>query len=155
MSKIQDLEPRPSLKDKIQKLDWEQIQDLVSGILRAMGYKTRVASPGPDRGTDIIASPDGSGLEQPRIRCEVKHREGSIGSPLLRSFIGGLRENDKGLYVSTGGFTREARYEAERSTVPVTLVDIDELVELLTQYYDNADSETKALIPLLKLYWPA
>jgi len=73
----------------------------------------------------------------------------------LRSFIGGLRQNDKGLYVSTGGFTKEARYEAERSTIPITLVDIDELVELLGQYYDNVDSETKALIPLIRLYWPA
>jgi len=120
-----------------------------------MGYRTRVASPGPDRGTDIIASPDGLGLEQPRIRAEVKHRAGSVGAPMLRSFTGGLRQNDRGLYVSTGGFTKEARYESERSTVPVTLVDIDELAEILVQYYDDADSETKALVPLVKLYWPA
>ena len=143
------------IKDNLQKLDWDEMQELVAGILRAMGYKTRVASPGPDRGADIIASPDGLGLEQPRIRVEVKHRSGAVGAPLLRSFIGGLRQNDRGLYVSTGGFSREGRYEAERSTIPVTLVDIDELAELLTQYYDTADSETKALVPLIKLYWPA
>jgi restriction system protein len=143
------------IKDTILKLDWDEMQELVAGILRAIGYKTRVASPGPDRGADIIASPDGLGLEQPRIRVEVKHREGAVGAPLLRSFIGGLRQNDRGLYVATGGFSREARYEAERSTVPVTLVDIDELTDLLTQYYDETDSETRALIPLTKLYWPA
>jgi len=143
------------IKDLIQKLDWDEMQELIAGILRAMGYRTRVASPGPDRGTDIIASPDGLGLEQPRIRAEVKHRAGSVGAPMLRSFTGGLRQNDRGLYVSTGGFTKEARYESERSTVPVTLVDIDELAEILVQYYDDADSETKALVPLVKLYWPA
>jgi restriction system protein len=143
------------IKDNILKLDWEEMQELVAGILRAMGCKTRVTSPGPDRGADIIASPDGLGLEQPRIRAEVKHRVDSTGASLLRSFIGGLRQNDRGLYVSTGGFTKEARYEAERSSVPVTLIDIDELAELLIQNYDNADSETRALIPLVKLYWPA
>jgi restriction system protein len=142
-------------KDNIQKLDWDEMQELVAGILRAMGYKTRVASPGPDRGTDIVASPDGLGLEQPRIRAEVKHRGDTIGASQLRSFIGGLRQNDRGLYVSTGGFTKEARYEAERSTVPVTLIDIDELADLLINNYDNADAETRALIPLVKLYWPA
>ncbi|MFC1515796.1 restriction endonuclease [Thermodesulfobacteriota bacterium] len=142
-------------KDMIQKLDWDEMQELVAGILRAMGYKTRVASPGPDRGADIIASPDGLGLEQPRIRVEVKHKSDSIGASLLRSFIGGLRQNDRGLYVSTGGFTKEARYEAERSTIPVTLIDIDELADLLINNYDNADTETKALVPLVKLYWPA
>lgn len=143
------------IKDNILKLDWDEMQELFAGILRAMGYKTRVASPGPDRGADIIASPDGLGLEQPRIRVEVKHRSESIGATQLRSFIGGLRQNDRGLYVSTGGFTREARYEAERSTVPITLIDIDELADLLIRNYDNADTETKALIPLVKVYWPA
>jgi len=130
------------IKDNILKLDWEQMQELVAGILRAMGYKTRVASPGPDRGVDIIASPDGLGLEQPRIRVEVKHRADSIGSQLLRSFLGGLRQNDRGLYVSTGGFSREARYEAERSTIPVTLIDIDELADLLIKNYDSVETET-------------
>jgi restriction system protein len=143
------------IKDKIQKLDWDEMQELVAGILRAMGYKTRVASAGPDRGTDIVASPDGLGLEQPRIRVEVKHRGATMGASELRSFIGGLRQSDRGLYVSTGGFTKEARYEAERSTIPVTLIDIDELAELLLSNYDNADAETRALMPLIKLYWPA
>jgi len=143
------------IKDKILEIDWDEMQEMVAGILRAMGYKTRVASPGPDRGVDIIASPDGLGLGQPRIRVEVKHRGGAIGAQQLRSFIGGLTQSDRGLYVSTGGFTREARYEAERSNVPVTLIDIDELAELLISNYDNVDSETKALIPLVKLYWPA
>lgn len=143
------------IKDKILGLDWDEMQELVAGILRAMGYKTRVASPGPDRGVDIVASPDGLGLEQPRIRVEVKHRDGSIGSTQLRSFIGGLTQSDRGLYVSTGGFTREARYEAERSSIPVTLIDIDELADLLIKNYDNTDTETKALIPLVKVYWPA
>ena len=143
------------LKDRIQKLDWEDMQELVAGILRAMGYKTSVASPGPDRGRDIIASPDGLGLEQPRIRVEVKHRNETVGAPLLRSFLGGLRQSDRGLYVSTGGFTKEARYEAERATIPVTLVDIDDLAQLLIKNYDTADTETKALVPLVKIYWPA
>lgn len=142
-------------KDMIQKLDWDEMQQLVAGILRAMGYKTRVSSPGPDKGVDIIASPDGLGLEQPRIRAEVKHKTETVGASLLRSFIGGLRQNDRGLYVSTGGFTKEARYEAERSTIPVTLIDIDELADLLIKNYDNADTETKSLVPLVKLYWPA
>jgi restriction system protein len=136
-------------------LDWDEMQELVAGILRAMGYKTRVASKGPDRGVDIVASPDGLGLEHPRIRVEVKHREGSIGANQLRSFIGCLTPSDRGLYVSTGGFSREARYEAERSLTPVTLIDMDELADLLVKNYDSADTETKALIPLVKLYWPA
>ncbi|MNP52884.1 hypothetical protein D3C76_1473060 [compost metagenome] len=54
------------IKDLINALPWDDMQDLVAGILRAMGYKTQVSPAGPDRGKDIIASPDGFGFENPR-----------------------------------------------------------------------------------------
>jgi len=142
------------LKDKLQVLNWDEMQDLVAAVLRSMGYKTRVSPKGSDRGKDIIASPDGLGLEDPRIIVEVKHRSGSMGAQDIRSFIGGIRAGDKCVYVSTGGFTKEAKYEADRANTPVTLIDSDYLSELITQNYDNFDSEGKALIPLKKLYWP-
>ena len=142
------------IKDRIHNLDWEDSQKLVAGVLRSMGYKTLVSDKGSDRGKDIVASPDGLGLEEPRIKVEVKHRSGSMGAPEIRSFIGGLRQGVKGLYISTGGFSKEAKYEAERSNIPITLIDLDMLAELVTKNYDNFDIETKALIPLEKIYWP-
>lgn len=142
------------IKDKVLKLDWDQMQRLVAGILRGMGYRTRISPKGSDRGRDIVASPDGLGLENPRIVVEVKHRQNSMGSQELRSFLGGLRSGDKGLYVSTGGFSKDAKYEADRSNVPITLIDLDDLVELLMQHYENIDPDTRSLTPLVKLYWP-
>jgi restriction system protein len=141
-------------KDRINRLDWEQLQELVAGLLRAMGYKTRVAAPGPDRGVDIMASPDGFGFESPRIIVEVKHRGNTIGSQEIRSFIGGRHKDDKGMYVSTGGFTKDARYEAERANIPVFLMDLDELVKAIYRHYDKMDIDTQTLIPLKKIYWP-
>lgn len=144
------------IKDKLLKLSWDEMQDLVAGVLRGMGYKTRVAPRGPDRGRDIIASPDGLGLESPRIIVEVKHRKNEqIGSNQMRSFIGGLRAADRGLYVSTGGFAKEAKYEADRAQVPVTLLNLDDVAQLLVDNYESVDTDTRALIPLVRLYWPA
>ncbi|MNC27057.1 hypothetical protein D3C75_752170 [compost metagenome] len=77
-----------------------------------------------------------------------------MGSNQIRSFTGGLRVGDRGIYVSSGGFTKEAKYEAERSNIPLSLIDLDLLAELVTQYYDQFDSETRTLIPLRKIYWP-
>lgn len=145
---------REFIKDKISSLDWEEMQDLVAGMLRAMGYKTIVSAKGSDRGRDVQASRDGLGLEEPRIIVEVKHRSGQMGSQEIRAFIGGLRESNKGLYVSTGGFTKEAKYEAERSIISITLIDSDVLADIIVQYYDNFDPTTRALIPLTKIYWP-
>lgn len=78
-----------------------------------------------------------------------------MGPHEIRSFIGGLRDGDRGLYVSTGGFTKEANYEADRSSIPITLLDLDDLAELLVTHYDRFDSEGRALIPLVQVYWPA
>lgn len=142
------------IKDKILALSWEDMQELTAGLLRGMGYKTIVSPKGPDRGRDIQASPDGLGLEEPRIIVEVKHRKGQMGSKEIKGFIGGLRSGSKGLYISTAGFSKEAKYEAERANLPVTLIDSDMLVMFIIQYYDNFDSETKSLIPLTKIYWP-
>jgi restriction system protein len=146
---------RELIKDRLMKLNWQEMQAVVAGILRAMGYKTKVSEQGRDRGKDIIASPDGLGFEQPRIFVEVKHRKGAMGAPEIRTFIGGRdHQNDRCLYVSTGGFSTEAKYEAERAKVPLTLVDSDELVDLLIEYYESADNELRTLIPLRRTYWP-
>jgi restriction system protein len=147
---------RELIKDKLLKLDDREMERLVATLLRAMGYKARVTPVGPDRGVDVLASPDGLGLEEPRIRCEVKHRPKSqMGTKEVRSFLGGLREGNRGLYVSIGGFTKEAKYEADRSNVPCTLIDLDELAGHVIDNYEKFDLEGCTLIPLVKVYWPA
>ena len=147
---------RELIKDQINTLDPYDLQDLVAGVLRAMGYKTRVSPPGADRGVDIMASPDGFGFEQPRIIVECKHRmRSAMGAQDIRTFLGGRHKDDKGLYVSTGGFTKDARYEAERASIPTTLMDLDQLVEAVIEHYEKLDSESRVLLPLAQLYWPA
>lgn len=143
------------IKDKIVSLSADDLEELAAALLRAMGFRARVSPKGYDRGVDVFASPDGLGLEEPRIKVEVKHRrQTQIGSQDLRSFIGVLRQGDKGLYVSTGGFTKDAKYEADRSNHPITLLDLDELANLIVTHYENFNVEGRTLLPLTKIYLP-
>lgn len=150
-----ELQARERIKDLVNALDWEEMQELVAGILRAMGYKTQVSPPGADRGKDIVASPDGFGFEHPRIVVEVKHRHGQMGSQAIRSFLGGRHSEDRGLYVSTGGFSKDAQYEADRASIPLALWTLDHVVRALIEHYDATDAETKRIVPLKRVYWPA
>lgn len=143
------------IEDVISGLAWGDVQDLMAGILRAMGYRTTVSGPGSDRGVDISASPDGLMLQEPRIFVEVKHRTGTtMGSKEIRAFLGGRKPGDRCLYVSTGGFSKDAHYEADRAAVPITLINLQGLRKLLVENYDRLDPDTRALVPMKKFYWP-
>jgi len=51
------------------------MENLVAGLLWAMGYNTNVSKIGPDKGVDIIAYPDEFGIKDPKIKVQVKHRK--------------------------------------------------------------------------------
>ena len=77
---------------------------------------------------------------------------------MARRLSAPLREDDKTATVACtsaqAAFSREARYEADRSRVPLTLLAMPDLRELLVNHYEDLDPETRALVPLKKVYWP-
>ena len=142
------------IADLVSRLDPYDFQDLVAAVLRAMGYRAFSASPGRDRGIDITAYPDALGFERPRIKVQVKHRTGSSSGPEMRSFLGALRSGDNGLYVSTGGFTNDARLEASQAHEPVTILDRDGFIKLMLEHYDQLEPEFQAKVPLRRVWLP-
>lgn len=85
----------------------------------------------------------------------LMHRTGSpIGSQEVRSFLVGRHIGEMGLYVSAGGFPKDARYEAERTSIPLPLIDLDDLVKSILEHYKAMDADTQRLIPIRKVYWP-
>jgi restriction system protein len=143
------------IADLISRLDPYDFQDLVAGVLQAMGFRAVSSPAGRDGGVDIVAHPDAFGFQRPRIKVQVKHRKGTASGPEMRSFLGTLRDGDSGLYVSTGDFTGDAKREAERSREPVSLLNRDDFIRLLCEHYDALESEYKAQVPLRRLWVPA
>jgi restriction system protein len=143
------------VKDSIIALTPRDLEELAAAVFRAMGYRARVAPIGADRGVDVYASPDGLMLEAPRIKAQVKHRPGSvISAPDIRGFSGTLREGDRGVFISTGGFSRDARYEADRSQIPVSLVDLNDLAQLVIDRYEQFNVDGRMILPLVRIYIP-
>ncbi|UCG68536.1 MAG: restriction endonuclease [Thermoplasmata archaeon] len=141
------------IADLLNKIDPYDFQELVAGLIQAMGYRTRVSEKGPDEGIDIVAHPDVLGFERPRIKVQVKHRQSAVGGPDIRNLAGTLSEGERGLLVSTGGFTKQALSEA-KGKPNLTLLDSDEFVDLLTEYYDRLDSDYRSFVPLRKIWVP-
>ena len=155
---LKDLRDRSNefFKDQASQLDWQQLQQRVAGLLRAMGGGPQGSPAGPDRGRDIIASPVGFGLESPGILLEVKHRPTTPSDPRTSAISSAAATGTtKGPYVSTGGITKDAHQEAERAYIPLVLLDLDGLVEAVEDQYETLDITTQRLLPLAKVYWPA
>ena len=143
------------ISDMVSKLGPYDMQNLVAALLRAMGYRAISVKPGRDRGMDIEASPDPLGFEEPRVKVQVKHRIGNkVSGPEMREFAAVLRQGDNGLYVSTGGFTPEAEYEVGRSQKLIKLLERDQFIVLLLEYYEELEPEYKAMLPLRRVWIP-
>jgi restriction system protein len=133
------------------------LQNLVAALLRAMDYHVAwVAPPGPDRGVDILAYNDPLGATGPRIKVQVKRRGDKIAVHEVRSFMAVLSTNDVGIFVTTTGFTAEAQAEArQQESRRVSLLAVDDLVDLWVEHYDRLPESDKQLLPLRPIYYLA
>jgi len=128
------------------------MQDLVASILRVMGYHTRVSPPGADGGVDIVASRDPLGVEQP-VKVQVKAKPSTKSDVTeIRGLNGVLGQSERGIFVSLGGFTKDAL--SEPAAARIVLVDAERLQALLVAYYDRLDQDSKSLVPMRRLYFP-
>lgn len=140
------------IQDKVDSLDPWQMQDLVAGLLQAMGYTVKVSKKGPDGGVDILAHRDAFGFEKPIIKVQVKHRKSSSSAPEIQQLLGAHPIGESGLFVSTGGFTYQAEAIAKQHNVK--LLDLEELVTMIVHWYEKIPIEARSLLPLQKMYVP-
>ena len=114
-------------------------ENLVLDLLHKMGYGTsradlqRVGGTG-DGGIDGIISLDRLGLE--KVYVQAKRWQGTVGRPALQGFFGALkgRRANKGVFITTSSFTRDAVEFAEQVSDSIVLVDGDRLSALMIEH---------------------
>ena len=145
------------LENHIRAKNPYEFQDLAAALMRGMGYYTPFVAPkGKDGGIDIAAYRDPLGTESPRIKVQVKHRETAATIQEIRQLMGILRKDgDVGIFISTGGFTSDAKYGARDSLVHVELIDLPRFLELWQEFFPKLDDEDKARLPLMPVYFLA
>lgn len=117
----------------------EFFEVLVLELLHAIGYGTskadvqRVGRSG-DGGIDGVISLDKLGLE--KVYVQAKRWQNNVGRPDVQSFFGALagRRAKKGVFITTAGFTREARDFAQSVSDSIVLVDGERLTALMIEH---------------------
>jgi len=143
------------LRKQIDLKNAYEFQDLVAALLRGMGYYTPFVAPhGKDGGIDVIAYRDPLGTTSPRIKVQVKHRDGTAKVAEIRQLMGLLqKDGDVGIFVSTGGFAPDAKTTARTSQVHVELIDLDRFIQLWEEFYPKLNDEDKNLLSLIPIYF--
>lgn len=117
------------LLKRIQNVDPAAFERLCQRLLRESGF-TRVEVTGKSSDGGI----DGVGVLRVQLISfqvvfQCKRWKGSVGSEVVRNFRGAMQGRaDKGIIITTGTFTSEARREATRDGAPaIDLIDGDAL----------------------------
>jgi restriction system protein len=124
------------LIDTLIKMKADGFERLAQRILRESGF-TQVVVTGKsgDGGIDGKGIARINGFLSFHVLFQCKKYQGSITPNLIRDFRGAMQGRaDKGLFITTGSFTREAIKEATRDGAPpIDLIDGEQLADKLNE----------------------
>lgn len=128
----------------LQKLPPATFERLAQRLLREAGFmKVQVTGKTGDGGIDGIGVLR-INLLSSQVLFQCKRYQGSVGAGAIRDFRGAMvGRSDKGLLITTGTFTPDAKREATRDGAPaIDLIDGDQLCDLLKQLNLGVRTET-------------
>lgn len=112
----------------------DAFERLCQRVLRESGFiQVEVTGRSGDGGIDGKGVVKLGGILSFHVSFQCKRYQGSVSSGAIRDFRGAMvGRADKGLFITTGTFTRDARAEAQRDGAPpLDMIDGDELVVML------------------------
>jgi restriction system protein len=136
------------------KFKGHDLTRIVEAVLKARGYTTQRATPGPDGGVDVLAGAGYMGFDNPRLCVQVKSGSSPIDVGVLRALQGSMKSfgAEQCLFVSWSGYTRPAIEESRRSFFNVRLWDSDDLLQAVFENYNDLPADLKAELPLKKIW---
>lgn len=137
-----------ALLEIVRRIPPDAFERLCKRVLLACGFiKVEVTGRSGDGGID------GAGVLRVNllsfhVRFQCKRYAGSVGAREIRDFRGAMvGRADKGLFVTTGGFTKDAQSEAVRDGAPaIDLIDGSELCDLLKDHELGVATETVEVV---------
>ena len=127
---------REDLYNALLKMKPDAFERLVQRILRESGFDhVDVTGRSGDGGIDGVGVIRISGFLSFRVLFQCKRWKNSVGPGTVRDFRGAMTgRTDRGLIVTTGNFTLDAKREATRDGAPeIDLIDGEQLIDKLKE----------------------
>lgn len=127
---------RENLLDTLQNIPPDAFERLCQRLLRESGFiEVEVTGKSGDGGIDGHGIIRLAGLISFPVLFQCKRYSGSVGASVVRDFRGAMvGRAEKGLILTTGGFTKEAQREATRDgATPIDLIDGELLMDKMKE----------------------
>lgn len=133
---IEEFSWQSKLIDTIRNIHPDQFERLCQRLLRELGFvNVEVTGKTNDGGIDGKGMVRLGGVLSFHVVFQAKRYQGSVSPSVIRDFRGAMSGRaDKGLIMTTGSFTREAKKEAQRDgATPIDLIDGNDFAEKLKE----------------------
>lgn len=134
---IENAPYREQLSEKLRSLSPEAFERFCKRLLREAGFEqVTVTGRAGDGGLDGIGILQVNPLVSFKVLFQCKRYSGSVVPSHVRDFRGAMQGRaDKGIIITTGVFTTDAKKEGVRDGVPpIELVDGDKLLDMCEEY---------------------
>lgn len=128
----------------------------VVDLLIAMGYggahgRARRTPLTGDGGVDGVIDEDALGLSRIYVQAKRYALDSTVGRPQIQAFVGALhgQQSDRGVFMTTGGFSRGAKEYAETVSARVVLIDGYRLADLMIRY--GVGVQTKRTVQIVEV----
>jgi len=143
---LDELSWEEELIDVLKSMEPDAFERLSQRFLRELGFiNVEVTGKTADGGIDGVGVMKVGGVLSFHVVFQCKRYTGSVSSPAIRDFRGAMiGRADKGLFITTGTFTRDAKREAQRDGAPpIDLIDGNTLAEQLKELRLGVDVQLK------------
>jgi len=129
-----------SIRKKFLELDATEFEQLVSYVLRALGFEaTQSTGKVGDGGIDYEGVLNVMGLATIKLQIQVKRYErNSIGERDIRNLRGALKRDYQGAFITLSKFAKKAKESAsDPEKVPINLINGIRFTEIFIEEYDK------------------
>ena len=142
----EELEPwKLELSDIIKNMNPFAFERLTQRILRECGFsQVSVTKKTSDGGIDGFGKLKIGGIFTYNVAFQCKRYSGSVAASEIRDFRGSLTKNiEKGIFITTGSFTRQAIEEASNAgKQQIDLIDGSDFVDTLVEFQSGINAKT-------------
>jgi len=148
---------RKKLKQLLHIMPADRFEALVGELLLSIGFDedtVEVTKYHGDGGIDVRGVLQAGGITRINAAVQVKRWKANITAPTVRNVRGALTTHEQGIIITSSAFSKGAIKEAnEIGKTPISLVNGDNLLDLLIQHGIGVNKESHTVFSLDEEWW--